>query len=369
MLADRPQEDQRVIDGLVNTTRTLIAFALIMATAAAAAAQPRPGGWEITLDAGWQRASSAASAPATLSAGTPFTTVVGLPSRRVATWFGGDGAQLLNSVLTQLGVPAASRIAPIDGSAGDLLGGSEAGANVGIRLARRLSSRFSIEGAVDVTVPATHMSSDARAAIEATRASFATALGALVASGPFTNAQIASVADVEEGSLRQVFTSGRIVFDLTPQGAVVPYLTAGTGVLSTIGTPPSVTLQGRSAFTISGTSASIAQNDTLIVTSRAPAAVAVLAGAGARIGSARWGLRVEVRARIAREERETTIEARPSAETGSPADTIASYTTPSLQFSNTPAASTFGGDPVVAAARAASLQVLPRISGGVFIRF
>jgi hypothetical protein len=359
-----------VINRFVNTTRTLIAIALTIATAAAAAAQPRAGRWEITIDGGWQRASSAASALAILPAGTPFTTVVGLPSRRVATWFSGDGAQFLNSVLTQLGVPAANRITPIDGSAGDLLGGVEGGASVGFRVARRLSSRFSIEGAVDLTVPATHMSTGARDAIEAARASFSTALGALVASGPFTNAQIASVADIDEGSLRQIFTSGRIVFDLTPQGTVVPYFTAGTGVLSTIGTAPSVTLQGRSAFTISGTAAPIAQNDTLIVSSRAAATVAVLAGAGAKIGSDRWGVRVEVRARIAREERETTIEARPSTETGSPADAIASYTTPSLQFSNTAApASTFGGEAVVATAQAASLQVLPRISGGVFIRF
>ncbi len=254
------------------------------------------------------------------------------PSWRVPTWFLGDGAAFLNQVAEQFGL--AGRIVPLD----DVLGPSglsDSGTFVfGARVRYPLRGRYSDEGGVEVLSTGVGLSDDLLDAVTATRASFETTFTELLATGPFTAPQVTSTSSRSDGSSREIIVTGALVADFAPWGGFVPYALAGGGVLTQVGDPPSVGIEGRYRALIDG-AAPIDEADQLTLRyGQKTAAVIVLGGGLRRDFSPRWGLRFDARVLLGPSTTRVAIDADPQVATGTPARYIESFTYPNLQFSN-----------------------------------
>jgi hypothetical protein len=292
--------------------------------------------WEIEVHGGGMRSSSGSDGnAATLPGGTPFTTAFGFPSRREATWLFGDGAQLLNDVNAAL--RATGRITALDPVLGSAAASRGSGGSAGFRLARRLGSRYAAEFALDYARAPLTFDQQALDAIETSRSSFVTAFRGLLATGPFTNSNVTSTADIRKGSGHQVLTTGVLTVDLVTRGRLIPYVSGGGGVVTAAGNNPTAAITGTYSFSIAGV-APINETDhiTLRVVDRGRSGVAVFGGGIRFAASPRWGVRVDVRASAGGGKTDTVVDASPAIVTGSPAGFIASATNPSVQFSTVP---------------------------------
>jgi hypothetical protein len=226
------------------------------------------------------------------------------------------------------------------------------------------------------------------AGVEATRASFIGAWNdqtGLIRTGGglvFTNSNVTSRATTNDDQGRQLFTTGALAVNLITDGRLIPYATIGAGIVSNIGNGPTVTLVGNYRFTsnVNSTGAgSFPVNETDTVTIRlAPANthafVTVLGGGVKVMGSSRWGVRGDVRAYISKNTFNVLIDANPQVVTSTPAGAVASFLTPSAQFSNNPSTgspSNLSG-PAISGFKAftgSGTPVQVNVSGGVFFRF
>lgn len=294
---------------------------------------PRVRKWEIEVHGGGLKAYNPADGLLNLpGAGASFTTIVGLPSRRVSSWYLGDGAQLFNQAGSALRLT--QEIAPLDPvlSATVTRTGN---AIVGGRLSRAMNSRVSAEFSVDYNHGTLEISTDTLAKVEATRASFTSAWNAVIATGPFTAPTVTSTGDVHNHQGRQLLTVGTAVVNLTTRGRLTPFLTAGGGIVSNIGDTPDVTLTGKYQFLMFGVRP-IAETDVVTVRYSVPRRefLGVFGGGFAYAASVRSGLRVDMRVHVNQNAVATLVSAKPAVQTQSPAGGIASFTTPSVQFSN-----------------------------------
>src|SRR5262249_2485190 len=187
---------------------------------------------------------------------------------------------------------------------------------------------------------------------------------------------------VNDDQGRQLFTTGALAINLIREGRLIPYATIGAGVVSNMGNGPNVTLVGNYRFTSNVNTSgagSFPVNETDTVTIRlAPAnthAFVTVFGGGVKVmGSSRWGVRGGVRAYISTNTLNGLIDAHPQVVTPTPAGTVASFLTPSLQFSNNPSTgrpSTLSG-PAISGFKAFSSSGTPvqvNVSGGLFFRF
>src|SRR5438093_10179484 len=126
-----------------------VCAAAVVAAAPPAAAQSAAGDrWQIEIHGGglWPSTPTGGEAAA-FPAATTFTTLAGSQSRRVSSWFFGDGATLLNSVNRVL-APSAP-LTPLDKVLGASAATRDSGPDVGLRVARRFGSRYSAELSVD----------------------------------------------------------------------------------------------------------------------------------------------------------------------------------------------------------------------------
>src|SRR5687767_13060830 len=186
-----------------------VAAILLVLAAAPAAAQSTPSAkrWQIEGVGGLSLFDLPTDGTAALPpAGPPLTTSGPTnPSRRVSTWFLGDGALLLNGVNAEFGIP--SRIAPLDTALATL---SLSGANApafGLRVRRIVSNRLTVEFSADMMPGSRELSPQLLDAAEAARASFVSAFGALLATGPFSNPVVSATAAMSNGSSRDVATT------------------------------------------------------------------------------------------------------------------------------------------------------------------
>ena len=100
-------------------------------------------------------------------------------SRRVSSWYFGDGAVLFDQASTAVAAnpvamtaPFPGRIVALDPVLETSLGAVDRGAGIGVRLTRAMTPRFDVELSVDYSVTRMHVTDANRDAIEATRASF-----------------------------------------------------------------------------------------------------------------------------------------------------------------------------------------------------
>jgi hypothetical protein len=341
------------------------------AWAQASAAERR---WEIEGHGGLMRRVGSPDGDAVLPpAGPPVATSSPIfPSRRVSSWFFGDGADLLNLVNEQFGVSAALR--PLDealGRAGVETGNVFAG---GARVRRRLTPRYDAEFSLDVIVGATEPSGEFLAAVDATRDSFVPAFDGLLATGPFTDVVVTAEAASRGGSTREVALTAAAVYRFGEAGGIVPYVTLGGGVIAGTGDAATISLEGRYRFLVLG-EVPIDETDRVAIRHETRTAFAGVVGAGVRRDlSDRVGLRLDGRVFIGPSTTRVVIDADPVVATGAPTDFVESFTTPAIQFSNAPPGgreSTLGGPPLrdfeTFAGDGWQTRVL--ITAGVFVRF
>lgn len=299
------------------------------------------------------------------------------PSRQTSTWFLGDGAAMLNGAVADFGI--LNRIAPLDSALATSPFEHRTGAAVGVRVRRPFRSRFQLEASVDVLASRARATDPFLQAADAARSSFQDTLTALFASGPFVNTAVDSTTTVSDGSSRRVALTGALVIPFGAGHALSPYLTLGGGLLSTIGSAPSLTLRGHYRTTIrAGVPAidvPIEQVDQLTITSRERSSAVGLAGAGlTRSLGGTLALRIDGRVLIGANRARVAIDATPSNVTGSPAGFIELFTFPALEFSNNPSTgrqSTLSGSGLhdVTIFEGAGIVVHTIVSVGIVKRF
>lgn len=323
-----------------GTTCVLYSFAgLLVVGAAPAAAQSSPK-WEIEFHSGGFVPNNPTDGTSALpSAGVSFTTIAGRPSRRVSSWFFGDGAKLLNEVAAAFPSGPSQRITPLDTVINAPLATRDSGFAFGFRVGRAINSRFTAEATVDYSPAKLELNREVERGVETTRGSFESTFTAMLTTAPITSRTITSRSDFDEGSGGQLFTTGTLNVALKTSGNVIPYLTGGAGILSNLGDRPEVTVEGNYRFQFLG---AFPMNETDRVRFRVslPDNVFVgVVGAGAKyVASPRWGMRVDGRVYLGSDKMETMVDATPTVSTTAPVAPapLASNSTPGIQFSNNP---------------------------------
>jgi hypothetical protein len=305
--------------------------------------------------------------------GAPITTSnPTLPSRQTPSWFFGDGASLLNEVLGELELP--NRLSPLD-SAIATPGFSAGGAGAfGFRMRRSITPRLSVEFSLDFLTGSPVLSDGFLASVESTRASFETALPALLSSGLFTGVTASATSTVNQGTAHDMAVTGSLNVPFGHLGAFQPYFTVGGGVLSGQGRPPSVELDGTYQGTLPGNIV-IHERDQMVLSYSRGAAVVAVMGAGLRRElSARWGLRIDGRVLLGPNGTHALIDATPTVTTSTPPGFTETLTYPSIQFSNnssTGRVSSLGppGLQGFAVFNGSGVQLRAMVTVGVFVKF
>jgi hypothetical protein len=336
------------------------------------------GNWEIGVHGGVSLRriprgdlSLPAPGPAITTAGPTF------PSRRTSSWFFGDGAAMFNDAAADLGI--AGRITPLDDALAAMGFANSNDANIGVRVARRVTARWAAEFELDFMPASLGLSDTFADAIETTRGSFQSAFISLLGSGPFTGTLVETTSESRGGRSREIAATGAATYRFAPlwSGSFVPYVTLGGGVMSRGGSLPAIDLEGRYRFSIAVAGfppVPIDETDRVTVRyTRASALVAVAGGGLRRDVSAQWGFRIDGRVFFGRPTLGLAIDASPSTAVATPAGFIQTFTYPSLQFSNnasTNRQSTLGGEPLdgFVAARGSGLETRVLITVGVFFR-
>jgi hypothetical protein len=313
--------------------------------------QPAGPQWEISFHGGFVTASTPPKGESQAPpAGPTFVMADGATlSRFVPSWYYGDGAVLLNQVLGLRGSPA--RLSALNRPPGWPVTGHSRG-EVGARIARHLKGGIWFEGAVDIGLDPVGFDEDARASIEASRASFETAFTALAASAAsvITASTVTSSADLDPGGRRLLVSA--VVQYRGSERVVRPVLLGGVGVATSIGSPATLTLTGTYRFT-TPSQAVIEETDTMRLRYETSSSLVWVFGGGVMHDLSRSSAyRVELRVRAGSTKLSADLEATPSRVITSPGGAaVLNATNPGLQFSSvgaispslSPVRTTFGG--------------------------
>lgn len=271
-------------------------------------------------------------------AGTVLTTS-GAPSRLVPSWYFGDGAVLFNQVSAAFAsgfnqqLPQITALDPMLHSAAARRQG---GGVFGVRLTRRLTSRVDLEFGFGVTRGTFELTDEARAALEATRASFENAFTVLFTDlTPQTNLRVTSTLELEENRVHQTLLSGGVNVWLTKGARVSTYVSGGFGRVANGGSTPQVELRGNYQLRFLG-EFPFNESDSLTIKFIEPDDVWVgLVGGGVTIGlGGRQGIRADARLQMSEGGIETSLDAVTTRLTGTPTLFLPTATNPSIQFSN-----------------------------------
>jgi hypothetical protein len=332
----------------------IAATALLLIALPAGAAAQAAGGWELSLYGGVAATRSPADGAVALPPpGPPIATSnPTFSARRTPSWFFGDGAAMLNAASELFGLEA--RLTPLDPVFTRFARGSRVAASGGARLRRGVTPRWAVEAAVDIAASPSAISSGVRDAVEATRASFEPVFRELFATGPLADVDVDAAATTSGGVAVAMTATGALQWRFPGGGgALMPYLTAGGGLTSGLGDGASATLDGRYRFAIvdparpADPAVPIDERD--VVTVRAAHGrrwVGVAGGGFRRDGSGTWSFEADVRVLVGRSADRVSIDATAVSAAGTPAGSIETGGTPSLQFSNSPStgrSSSLGG--------------------------
>lgn len=353
------------------------AVATVLLPANAADAQTSDRRWQVELLGGLSIFELPTSGEAALPAAGPALPTSGPtnPSRRIPTWFLSDGASLLNGANDEFGV--ASRLVPLDDALGRLgLSGTNAPV-MGLRLRRDLSARWSIDLSTEVWTGATEIDPALLDAVETSRASFESAFAGLFATGPFGATAVSTDVVISERTSRELAVVGSVRYHLLT-GSWSPYLTVGGGVLTRIGSLPSISLHGSYQFQVQAANVPavpFSESDTVTLRFEQAAGPVGVAGLGMRQQlSPRMGFAIDGRVYVSRETLSLRVDSAPTVTTGTPAGFIESFTTPAVQFSNntsTGRASSLSGTPLngFKAFTTSGVQLRYAVTAGIFFRF
>ena len=356
-----------------------VATAFIFSVAPAHAQGGAPGKWEVEFHGGFASATTPSGGSAgTLPVATPLSTLpFSQPSRRVSSWFFGDGTALLNSVNANIGgVPLDARLTALDPVITSAAASRDSGGNFGFRIARRIGSRYFAEGTVDFADTPLKFSQEALDGINASSSSFVRAFRGLFASGPSQNPNVTAPVTFTGGNGHEVLTTGVFGVDLVTHGRVIPYVVGGGGIAHATGDLPAATITGNYTFPIPVPNiAPINETDKVAirVVRDDNAAVGVFGGGVRYAASSRWGVRFDVRASVGGGASDVVIDATPSVATTTGTSVIlVSPTIPSAVFSTSQSFNSSLSGPAISGLKTFSgsgSSVRTNIVGGVYFRF
>ena len=271
--------------------------------------------------------------------GTTFATEPGFPSRANSSWYFGDGAALFNEVNAQFASRFNIRfpqVVPLDSMLRSAAVGRQGGSSWGFRVARRIRPRLGAEFSFDRSRERLRLSESARAAIEATRASFERAFSGLIGTVPQMGLQVTSTADIDEASARQTTFTGVLTIALTKHGRMATHVLAGAGRVLNRADPLEARVRGNYQFRFFNTFP-VNETDTVTIrfTERDAATVGVFGGGITADAGERHGVRADVRVFAGRNTSGTFVDASPAVQRLAPFVALPSNTNPSLQFSTT----------------------------------
>lgn len=336
--------------------------------------------WEFEVHVGGALGNQPASGTSIdrFPVGETFATPTGRLSRYASTWYFGDGAALINQIAAGFsGTSAATtRLTALDPVLTTASLERTTGRTLGVRLSRRLTPRVSAEFGVDTTAASVRLNGPALAGIEATRASFTTMWNALIATGNtifLTPAITSTATPASDAHSRRTSLTAVMNMALAVNGRIVPYATAGAGVLLRSGDLPAVTLTGSYGFRFLGV-APFSESDVVKVhyASKDAAPVGVLGGGVKYTLSQRQGLRLDVRVQLSPNSLDTLVDAQPTSVTGTPTFVITSATTTPLVFSNTAATRSNLSGPAITNLKTftgSGVDVHTNLTVGYFLRF
>jgi hypothetical protein len=311
--------------------------------------------WEIEFHGGSGWHGGSAGTPNLPGPGETFTTagiypppapqvVVVSTSRRIPSWYFGDGALLFNQAAAAVAAnPVAmtaafpGRIVALDPALTRPLAEARAAGALGVRLTRAVSARLGVELSIDYSPARVRITKENSDAIEATRASFIAAFSGLITSNPnrMLNS-LTSIATVKNAAGGELLTTGALIVNLKASGNVIPYATAGAGMLATSGTMPAVTLTGNYQFR-NPSGSPIDETDRVALTvARDRRTLSGIVGAGIKYyATRRWGARLDARVSLSRNTTVTRLDATPTVSLGlTPAGRGTLNAEPTVQFSN-----------------------------------
>jgi hypothetical protein len=348
----------RTLGSIIPVWRFAVsAVVSVIGLAPAATAQTTGSGkWEIEFHGGGMLPANVAAGAIRLPGhGGVFTTsgIYGPPappvlviatSRRESSWYFGDGAALFNQTAIALAAnPVAmtaafpGRVITLDPVLGRSLGRAPRAGSIGMRVSRELTRRLAAELSVDYSLAQLQITQANSESIEATRASFIAAFDGLITSNPGRILRsLTSTAALDHGSAHQVFTSGALIINLRRRGRVVPYAAVGASLNAVTGTLPRAMLNGNYQFQ-NATGAQFNESDDVTVKdARATRSAAGIVGGGVKYHvSPRWGLRMDGRVSLSRNNGRTVVEATPNVVLGTvPGGRATLNADPTIQFGN-----------------------------------
>lgn len=348
----------------------------------AAAVTRAPGKWTVEVHGGVfgdaiGNGLSASDALTPFPAGAAFTTVNGLPSRAVTSWAFGDGNALFDQVrgafASSYGV-ALPGIVPLDSVMQSRGIARQPAAAFGGRFSRNLTSWLAAELAFDRGPLRSSLSSGAADGLEATRASYATAWQALLATVPQTGARVSSVVVApDEASNSQTVIAGNALLSFVRTSRVGVHAVIGGGLIVNDASDVEARLQSSYQFAVfSAFPINESESVTIRFSEKKRVPAAVL-GLGATIlATGNSGVRVEGRVLASRSSATTTISASASQLRGPQSLALPSITTPSIQFSSVASIRTsLSGDAIadVVTLDSTRIDLTPQVTIGYFFRF
>ena len=338
--------------------RSVYASGLIAALCAVPAQAQTPassanGPWTVELHVG---AATSGTGSGKEGAAFPIgqtlvTTATGPTSRAVSSWLFGDGAVILNAVNTAHN--DSELVVPLDSTLRSMGAGRSGGAVFGIRVNRALASRWSLEFAVDDAPAAVEFSDDAREAFSQAASSFGQAWEALMAFTPSaSNITITATSALSKGSGGEVRATAALRYLVLSSDRVTVSLLGGLGTAITHGSLPSASLSAGYGFTFANQFPINELDQTTVrVTQQGRASLLTVFGGGMdfALGPNR-GLRADARVALTSNQLNIVVDTDPFVRISTPAFAISTFTSPSLQWSNNPAAtgrtSTLSGAPL-----------------------
>jgi len=308
---------------VIGKSATAAAFAILASAPAFAQVPPSTPKWELEVHVGQTVVVNPIDGiPQTQASAPFFSTGPGRVSRAVSSWYWGDGAQLLGEVTTQLRIPPTQQIVPLDNFMRVSTLRLQSGPSFGARIGYEKSPHVRFEASVDWKGGNIEVIDGIADAVERTRASFNAVWQAVLAtSTTLQSSTVSSVSTFDPGTAGQFVAIGSIDLRIYPDKDVVPYVSIGGGVLTTLGRMPTITMTGRYTTQIAGT-ASIDETDDVVARYVLDKHLVVtMVGVGWKhMLSDRWGVRADLREHLSGNRVKHVLQAKPSVVVAPPAN-------------------------------------------------
>ena len=304
-----------------------------------------------------------------------FFTRFGETGRRVPSWYFGDGAALLNTVLTDAGLGL--RLASLDSVLTSAIGDHRGAGTAGVRLSRSINTRIEAEFAFDYTRGTTGITSTTQQRIEASRTSFLSVFTAVLGgSDAFGVSSIAPVPDPQTTHHMRITAAANVtMFQVSKKTRA--YVTLGAGLQTRAASTLTATLVGHYQF-FPADFAPFSETDSVLVryTEEDGRFVGVLGGGAKHFMTRRAGVRLDVRAYLSANRASTVVDATPTVAVVPfrQSASTSTATNPNIQFSNNEAAT---GEPSTLSGKTLGFQTFSAtgvrrevaVTLGVFWRF